>query len=147
LSIITFIKVGYRESIDRAKEANMAIRRIYVAGILTPKGPNSTHPAIDYLLNVRNMIRASMDVLFAGYDPFCPALDFQFFLSLREGERITEPMIKRYSKSMLEACEAVVLTPNWRKSEGTIAEIEHAEKMGIPVFESLEELREHVANS
>jgi len=119
----------------------MKIQRIYVAGLLTPKGINSTHPAIDYLGNVRNLIRASLDVLFAGFDPFCPALDFLYFLSLKDGEFITEAMIKRFSKSWLEACDAVVLTPGWKKSSGTIAEIRFAKDRGIPVFKSLDELK------
>ena len=120
--------------------ANQKIRRIYVAGLMTPKGTNSSHPAIDFLANIKNLIRASLDVLFAGYDPFCPGLDFQYFLALRDGEFITEAMIKRLSKSWLEACHAVVLTPGWRQSAGTLAEIKFAEERGIPVFKSLNEL-------
>jgi len=118
----------------------MKIKRVYVAGLLTPRGMWSANPAIDYLANVRHMIRTGLDVLFAGFVPFIPALDLQLFLALKENERITEPMIKRYSKDWLEACEAVLLTPGWKKSSGTLAEIEFAKEKGIPVFESLEEL-------
>ena len=57
-----------------------------------------------------------------------------------EGQPITEGMIKRYSKSWLEVCDAVLLTPGWQKSLGTIAEIEHAKKYNIPVFANLEDL-------
>lgn len=120
------------------------IKRVYVAGLLTPRGVWSVNPAIDYLINVRNMIRSSLDVFFAGFVPFCPALDFQFFLQLEEGQHITEPMIKRYSKDWLEACEAVLLTPGWKKSTGTLKEIEFAEQLGIPVFKTLGELVAYV---
>lgn len=119
------------------------IRRVYIAGLLTPRGIWSVNPAIDYLANVRNMIRASLDVFFAGYVPFCPALDFQFFLFLRNSERITEPMIKRYSIDWLEICDAIFLTKGWRKSTGTLREIEFAKKHNIPVFESIKELKEY----
>ena len=120
----------------------MKIKRVYVAGLLTPRGVWSVSPAIDYLINVKNMIRAGLEVFFAGFVPFIPALDFQIFLALKDGERITEPMIKRYSKDWLEVCEAVLLTPGWRKSTGTLAEIEFAKERNIPIFESIEELIE-----
>jgi hypothetical protein len=119
----------------------MKIKRVYIAGLLTPRGTWSINPAIDYLANVRNMIRAGLEVFFAGFVPFIPALDCQIFLALREGERITEPMIKRYSKDWLEACEAMLLTEGWRKSTGTMAEIEFAKEKGIPIFESIQDLK------
>ncbi|RPI56307.1 MAG: DUF4406 domain-containing protein [Deltaproteobacteria bacterium] len=118
----------------------MKIKRVYVAGLLTPRGVWSVSPAIDYLMNVRNMIRAGLEVFFAGFVPFIPALDFQIFLALTEWERITEPMIRRYSKDWLEVCEAVLLTPGWKKSTGTLAEIEFAKERNIPIFENLKEL-------
>lgn len=116
------------------------IKRIYIAGLLTPIGIWSVNPAIDYLANVRHMVRAGIEVFKAGFVPFIPALDYQIFLGLREGEIITEPMIKRYSKDWLEACEAVLLTPGWKKSRGTLIEIEFAKERNIPIFESIEEL-------
>lgn len=119
------------------------IKRVYVAGLLTPRGIWSTNHAIDYLMNMRNMIRAGIEVFHAGLVPFIPALDALIFLLLREGETITEPMIKRYSKDWLEVCDAMLLTEGWRKSTGTLKEIEFAEKHGIPVFKSIEELKEY----
>lgn len=119
---------------------NKKIRRVYIAGLLTPKGIWSVNPAIDYLRNVSNMIRAGLDIFFAGFVPFIPALDLQLFLSLEKDEYITEPMIKRYSKDWLEVCDAVLLTEGWKKSSGTLAEIEFAKERDIPVFESLKEL-------
>lgn len=116
------------------------IKRIYIAGLLTPVGVWSQNPAIDYLMNVRNMVRLGIEALLAGFDPFVPALDFAMFLLLREDERITEPMIKRYSASWIEACDAVLLVKGWRKSAGTKKEIELAKRLNIPVFESIEDM-------
>lgn len=116
------------------------IKRVYVAGALTPTGVYSKNPAIEYLINRREMIKFGVKVLFAGFDPFVPALDSALWGVLQNGEVITEPMIKRYSKSWLEVCDAVLLMPSWRTSLGTLGEIKRAEELGIPIFESLEEL-------
>jgi hypothetical protein len=119
------------------------IRRIYIAGILTPVGHFSANPAIDYVVACREMIGWGWKALRAGFDPFVPALDNMFWYVMDEGEYMTEAMIKRYSKSWLEVCDAVVLTPGWQKSKGTLAEIKRAEELGIPVFKSLDDLIKH----
>lgn len=121
------------------------IRRVYIAGLLTPRGVWSANLAIDYLINIRKMVRAGIEVFLNGYVPFIPALDFSIFLLLREdnGEYITEPMIKRYSKDWLEVCEAILLTRGWQKSPGTLAEIEFAKEREIPVFESVADLKKY----
>jgi len=116
------------------------IKRVYVAGLLTPRGIWSANLAIDYIINVRNMVRVGIELFHAGFVPFVPALDFTIFLLLREGEHITEPMIKRYSKDWLEACEAVLLTKGWKNSKGALKEIKYAKTLKIPVFKSIEEL-------
>jgi len=90
------------------------------------------------------MIRYALEVFFAGFTPFVPAFDYQFWMVMNDGEVITEAMIKRYSKDWLEVCDAVVLTPQWKKSPGTLAEVKRAEELGISVFKSLEELKEYV---
>ena len=119
----------------------MKIKKVYVAGLLTPRGVWSKNLAIDHLINQRKMIRYALDVFFAGYDPFVPAFDHKFWMVMDDDEFITEAMIKRYSKTWLEACDAMVLTPGWQKSTGTLIEIKHAEEREIPVFKSLEELK------
>ena len=118
---------------------NKKIQRVYIAGALSPNGSWSSHAAIDYICNRREMIRWALKSFLAGYDPFCPAFDMEFWMQA-DGQPITEAMIKRYSKSWVEVCDAVVLTPGWQQSPGTIAEIKHARIHDIPVFASLDNL-------
>lgn len=120
------------------------IETVYIGGLITPRGVFSKNLAIDHQINLRKMVRCALDVFFAGFDPFVPAFDSQFWWVMSNGETITEGMIKRYSKSWLKRCDALLLTPKWRKSPGTIAEVELAKKLEIPVFNTLDDLEDYV---
>lgn len=120
----------------------MSINKVYIAGLLTPRGVWSKNLAIDHLINQRKMTRIGLEVFLAGFDPFVPAFDHQFWMVMNDDEFITEQMIKRYSKSWLLACDAILLTPGWKQSIGTLAEIELAKENDIPIFNTLEELKE-----
>lgn len=113
------------------------IKRVYCAGPLSPTGDKSANLAINYEYNRHVMIELAVAVLKAGYSPFCPALDAPYFLVGGMDNRITEAQIKRSSMDFLEVCDCVVLCPGWRKSPGTLKEIERADELGIPVFSSL----------
>jgi hypothetical protein len=115
--------------------------RIYIAGPLTPRGLWSPNLAIDYILNVRNMIEAGKQCILWGLSPFVPGIDFNFFLNLRADETITEEMIKQYSIDWLLACDAVLVLPGWESSGGTKAELDIALEHYIPYFFSFEHLR------
>lgn len=124
-----------------------SIKRVYIAGILSrAHGYYSQNTALNYIIAAREMTKWGVKALLAGFDPFVPSLDAPFWWVLENGQVITEPMIKRYSKSWLEVCDAVVLTPGWQQSPGTLAEIKRAEELGIPVFKSLDELIKEVGN-
>jgi hypothetical protein len=116
------------------------IEMVYVAGPLTPRGIKSANPAIEYLFNIRDIARTSVELILAGFTPYCPGIDFQYFLLLRDGERITEPMIKRLSKDFLLRCDAILMTKGWAGSAGSIAEKKLAEEKGIPVFYCIDEM-------
>jgi len=121
-------------------EQERRIEYVYIAGLLTPRGIKSANPAIEYLLNVRDLARVGLELLREGFAPFCPGLDFMYFLLLREDERITESMIKRFSKDWLRKCDAILMTPMWQKSPGSVAEKKLADELYIPVFESVKEI-------
>lgn len=41
---------------------------------------------------------------------------------------------------LMRRCDAVVLCPGWQKSAGTLGEIHEAVKLGMPIYEAVEEL-------
>ena len=116
------------------------IKRVYCAGLLTPRGVWDPNPAIDYLMNARNMIRDGVELLLAGFIPYVPALDFEIFLLLRGNERIDEKTIKEYSLSWLEVSDAVLLVKNWFGSLGVGKEMDLAKERNIPIFVCIEDI-------
>lgn len=117
------------------------MKKIYIAG------PMSDGSCINFLANIRKGIRVSVELLLLGYAPFSPFIDFQFFLALRNNEQITGEHIKEYSMEWLEVCDAVLVLYDFKNSVGTIAEIAKAMKLEIPIYYSLEELRNHFENT
>ena len=111
------------------------MKRVYVAGAY------SAGNVIDVLDNMRKGMRLSTEAMLAGFAPFCPWLDYHFQLMLREGETLSVKDYYEYSLAWLEVSDAVLLVPGWENSKGTIAEIERAELLGIPVFTDLNLLK------
>jgi hypothetical protein len=112
------------------------MKRIYIAGAY------SAENVITVLDNIREGMRASLEVFLAGFAPFCPWLDFHYQLMLRPGEKLTVPDFYEYSKAWLEVSDAMYIHPNsdWRNSKGTLAEIQRAKEMAIPVYYDLGEM-------
>jgi hypothetical protein len=82
-----------------------------------------------------------MDVLLAGYAPFIPWFDF-LLKFLGRGEEIETKHFQAFSMEWLKASDVLLVLPGWEHSSGTLAEIETAKELGIPVVYSLEELQE-----
>ena len=114
------------------------MKRVYVAGAY------SAGNVIDVLDNMRKGMRLSTEVMLAGFAPFCPWLDYHFQLMLRDDENLTVQNYYDYSIAWLDASDAVLLVPGWESSKGTIAEIERAEQLGIPVYTNLYEVQKNI---
>ena len=97
-------------------------------------GPYSSGNIIKILENIRNGQRASVEILLAGHEPFCPWLDYQFNLVLRDNEKLTVEDYYRYSMAWLEVSDVVVVLPGWDESKGTKAEMKRAKELGIPIY-------------
>ncbi len=108
------------------------MNRVYVAG---PYSGNT----FETLTNMRKGMRKSTELLLKGYAPFCPWLDYQYTLMCRDNEEVTYQMYLAMSIAWLEVSDAVLLLEGWENSKGTLAEIERANILGIPVFLPTEE--------
>lgn len=111
------------------------MKRVYVAG------PYSADNVIRVLDNIREGIRASKDVLVAGYAPFCPWLDHMYHLMLEDKDRIDVKKYQEYSIAWLMASDAMLVLPGWTESKGTLQEIDIANSIKIPIFYDLKSLK------
>lgn len=115
------------------------MHRIFISGAMNPTGPGNH--AIEYLANVRSGVAAANSLMLAGFVPYCPMIDFQFFLGLRDNEEIGVEVIKGCTMSFVEHwAEAVLVLPGWEKSCGVRAEVDVAVRCHIPVFYSKTDL-------
>jgi len=108
---------------------------LYVAG------PYSADNVLDVLNNIRRGQRAATEALLAGFAPFCPWLDFHFQLMLRDNEQLQVEHYYAYSMAWLRVSDGVWIIEGWENSEGASAEVAEARRLGIPIFESLEEAK------
>lgn len=112
------------------------MKRIYVAGLFSRNAKGEKANTLETLTNMRTGIKASIELLRAGYAVFCPWLDFQFGLSAE----LTEMSYKNNSMAWLEAADAVLVISGKGLGTGVDAEIERANELHIPVFYSIGKL-------
>ena len=108
--------------------------KVYLAG------PYSSDNILKGLENIRTGQRMATKLLLHGLSPFCPWLDHQLFLQLREGETISLETIQAHSMAWLRASDAVLVLKGFEASRGTLAEIAVAYERDIPVFYNLTDL-------
>lgn len=104
------------------------MKKVYIAG------PYSADTIIGGLENIRRGTRMAAKLLQHGMAVFCPWLDHQIFLQLREGEKITLERIQQHSVAWLKASDAVLVMKGHELSKGTQAELAVACAENIPVF-------------
>ncbi len=120
-------------------------KRIYIAGAITPTD-KTNNPIIEYTNNVKKFLDAAIELMLFGYAPYTPALDLLILIRNDYASLLTEEILYQTSLSFLDSCEAIFLLPGWENSKGTKKELKYAEKKGIPVFTSIEELLKGVPN-
>lgn len=111
------------------------MKRVYVAGAY------SADNVIDVLKNIGRGEQLAAEMFCLGYAPFCPWHDKDYIIK-KPNRDVTVDQFYRYSISWLEVSDCVLLVPGWEDSAGTKAEIHRAIDLGIPVFDTIEELME-----
>ena len=116
------------------------MRRIFISGPITPRGKrvDTDHPAIEYILNCRDMIEASNELMRKGWATYCPALDFLNFLLA--GTDLPVEDIFKIDLAWVEVSDAMLMVGNWEKSKGSVAEHEMAKKLQLGIYYSLDEV-------
>lgn len=110
------------------------MKRVFVAGAY------SADNVIDVFDNIRIGTRASTEIFLEGYAPFCPWLDWQFLVMLRNGESLTVDDYYAYSLAWLEVSDVLYVLPDSEDSAGTQNEIKYARKLGIPVVYYIDDI-------
>ena len=105
------------------------MKRIYVAG------PYSADNVLDVLKNIGRGEKMCAQLFNNGYAPFCPWHDKSYVTDAPEAE-FTVEQFYNYSMAWLDVSDAVLLLDGWENSKGTLAEIDRAQSLGIPIFYS-----------
>jgi len=107
--------------------------RVYVAG------PYSASNVLDVLRNIGRGEKVCAELFRRGFAPFCPWHDKGYILDGPNHE-YTVQQFYDYSMAWLEVSDCVFLIEGWEHSMGTLKEIERANELNIPVFQTLQEL-------
>jgi len=112
--------------------------RVYIAGAYS--GPD----VVTVLNNMRLGMKLATQALQTGMlIPFCPWLDYHFFLMEEShNQKLTVQTMYSYSMSFLEHwAEAVLVQPiRAAESKGTQAELDIARSKNLPIFYNLGDL-------
>jgi|SRR2546421_1144483 len=109
--------------------------KIYVAGPYTPSGTDSHDAARIAHVNTRRAIKAGISIIEKGHIPFIPHLTH--FIHLETEDPLPAKFYYEYDMVWLKYCDALLyLGP----SLGANLELRWAEKNGLKIFRSLDEI-------
>lgn len=111
-------------------------RRTKTMKVVYIAGPFRADHAWGIECRVRCAEEAALQVAEIGAMPLCPHTNTRFFHGL-----LTDEFWLEGTMELLRRCDAVYLVPGWQHSSGTLAELQEAADLGLPVFESRERLR------
>lgn len=96
---------------------------VYIAG------PYRGINAWEVELNIRVAEKAGMAVAKTGAIPLIPHTMYRYW----DGT-LSDEFWLGCGLRLLEACKAIVLCPNWKKSSGTLGELERSRELGLNCF-------------
>ena len=114
----------------------MINKLIYIAGPF--RGPNSW----EMEQNIRRAEEVSLEVWKLGAPAICPHCNNRFFQGVCPEETWAAGDLL-----ILERCDAIFMGPKWDRSEGARKEMVHAIMKGLPVFFTIEALKEWLENA
>lgn len=104
--------------------------------IVYAAGPFRTLDPKQRAAHVLTAQAAAVDLARLGYACYCPHANLGHAFGA-----IDEGTAARINTTFLRLCDALLLLPGWGESVGTRAELTEAKALGLPVFESLHEVR------
>ena len=104
---------------------------VYIAGPFRGK----SHWDVEQ--NIRRAEGLALEAWRAGFAVICPHTNTRFFDGAADDKVWLEGDLE-----ILVRCDVVLLTDDWERSSGARAEVAHAREWNVPVFMTLETLRE-----
>ena len=114
---------------------------VYVAGPYRAKSTEHGQPnQWEQWENIRRAATLALEVWKMGASCICPHLNTAFFEGAAQDSVWLDGDLEQ-----LRRCDAVLMTPDWQRSVGATVEHDLAGQIGIPVFYTLDALREWLA--
>jgi hypothetical protein len=86
--------------------------------------------------NIRRAEALSLEVWRSGAAALCPHANTRFFQ-----HAAPDDVWLHGDLAMLAKCDAILMTPDWRRSSGARAEHDFAESRGMPIFYDIDQVR------
>ena len=111
---------------------------VYVAG---PFRPKVEHDCYEMEENIRRAEGLALKVWLEDAAAICPHANTRFF---QGAANASDAVWLDGDLEMLYRCDAILMTPDWETSSGAREEKAEAERWDIPVFYSIDQLREWI---
>lgn len=98
-------------------------------------GPYRAKTEWEILENIRRAEAIAVKVWQAGMVALCPHKNTAYFGGLCPDQTWLDGGLE-----LLRRCDGLVLVPGWHKSPGTIGKIKEAKRLGIPIYDYVEEI-------
>lgn len=112
------------------------MKRVYVAGRYNGDS------AADMLRNIGTGVLTCKTLIAQGVAPFCPWLDCLYAIQI--GVPLMDEDFQAVTLEWLKASDAVLMLKDWERSKGARREKDEAQRLGIPVFFSMQALFEWI---
>ena len=107
---------------------------IYIATRLT-----ASHP-IEYLVNLRQSLKAGAEVWRKGHYPYIPGLDLMLYLELDADYGLGGRLPYNAGLEWMKRCDSILIHNGLEDSPGVQNEVGVAKKIGLKIYNSLEEI-------